>query len=355
MGLMANIAWAQSDASVMDAAAARKLYTEARSIYEAFERDHGGWIETKNGPMHYLRWNPSAEGLTLVWAHGTYDSAYSLTPVIDELNKLDIQVIAIDYYGHGQTPIPQHEVSIYHVADDMVALLNFLEVDKAVIGGHSRGGTIASAFYDSYPERVAGLILEDGGSSLTAHIWDNTSDEELNKRFASIETSAAPTAYETEFDLFYDLVKSDTGTVDPESVYRVFSQCSEGEDRRWGYNRGLAQWLHEDKLANLFTLVRKPSNGPMFQYSTLSFNPLVAYRNLDVPMLVIDAVSENDPYPTTEQTRQLAQMHPDLIEYQIWENTQHHAHYQHPLRFVKEVKSFLERVDNDRDLTVSNR
>ena len=346
IGCIANTVWGKSDHSLMDPTAAENIYAEVLPMYEAFERSHGGWIETRNGPMHYLRWNKSVGGLTLVWAHGTYDSAYSLMPVITELSKTGIEVIAIDYYGHGKTPIPTHEVSIYHVADDMVALLDSLGVDKAVIGGHSRGGTISSAFYDSYPERVLGLILEDGGSSLTANIWDNRSDEELKKRFASIDISATPKPFKTEFDLFYEMVKFNTSTVNPASLYYIFAQSSEGMDGNWYFNRGLAQWLHEDKLVNVLSLIRESSNGPMFQYSTLSFNPMVAYRNLSVPVLIIDAVSDNDPYPTTELNRQLEQLHPDLIEHQLWEQTQHHAHYQHPLRFAREIRLFLDRVRN---------
>ncbi len=350
ISFMANSAWGKSDSSLMDPAVAKKLYAEVRPMYEAFERSHGGWIETRNGPMHYLHWNKAADGMTLVWAHGTYDSAYSLMPVIAELKKMGIEIIAIDYYGHGKTPIPPHEVSIYHVADDMATLLNSLDVDKAIVGGHSRGGTISSAFYDSYPKRVLGLILEDGGSSLTANIWDNKSDEELKKQFASFfDDSAAPKSFETEFDLFYENIKFNTEAVDPTALYSFFSRSSEGEDGRWIVNRGLAQWLHEDKSENMLPLIRESSNGPMFQYSTLSFNPMVAYRNLNVPVLIIEAVSVNDPYPTTDQNRRLQQLHPDLIEHQIWEQTGHFAHYQHPLRFTQEIASFLEHVQNQTD------
>ena len=119
---------------VMDKTKAQELFDQAKTNYEAYELEHGGWIQTKNVRMHYLQWkNPT--GTPLVWANGTFSTAYEMAPVAEQLVKAGYRIIAIDYYGHGQTPIPKHDVSIYHVADDMAALLDSLGIDKAVIGG----------------------------------------------------------------------------------------------------------------------------------------------------------------------------------------------------------------------------
>jgi hypothetical protein len=125
---------AEKATPVMDKTKARELFDQAKTNYEAYELEHGGWIQTKNVRMHYLQWkNPT--GTPLVWANGTFSTAYEMAPVAEQLVKAGYRIIAIDYYGHGQTPIPKHDVSIYHVADDMAALLDSLGIDKAVIGG----------------------------------------------------------------------------------------------------------------------------------------------------------------------------------------------------------------------------
>ena len=99
-----------------------------------------------------------------MWLHGTYGNAYGFVDFAEILVDSGYQVIALDYYGHGQTPLPDHPVSIYHVADDIKVLLDSLQIGRVIIGGLSRGGSIATAFYDEYPERTLALILEDGGS-----------------------------------------------------------------------------------------------------------------------------------------------------------------------------------------------
>lgn len=49
--------------------------------------------------------------------------------------------------------------SIEEMADDAVALLDHLEIDRAVVFGLSMGGTIAQKLVLAYPDRVSALIL----------------------------------------------------------------------------------------------------------------------------------------------------------------------------------------------------
>jgi pimeloyl-ACP methyl ester carboxylesterase len=45
------------------------------------------------------------------------------------------------------------------LAEDVLHLLDRLQIEKAVIGGHSMGGYVALAFARAYPHRLAGLAL----------------------------------------------------------------------------------------------------------------------------------------------------------------------------------------------------
>jgi pimeloyl-ACP methyl ester carboxylesterase len=53
------------------------------------------------------------------------------------------------------------EISIAMAADDVVELLNERGIQKAIIGGISRGGYIALAFAHKYPDRLQALLLFD--------------------------------------------------------------------------------------------------------------------------------------------------------------------------------------------------
>jgi pimeloyl-ACP methyl ester carboxylesterase len=44
---------------------------------------------------------------------------------------------------------------------DLVALLDFLNIDRADVAGHSFGGRVAMAFAALYPERVRNLVIAD--------------------------------------------------------------------------------------------------------------------------------------------------------------------------------------------------
>ena len=45
----------------------------------------------------------------------------------------------------------------------MIAVLDALGLERALVVGHSLGAYIASALAAAHPDRVAGLVLVDGG------------------------------------------------------------------------------------------------------------------------------------------------------------------------------------------------
>ena len=180
---------AQTSSPKGDAVAVRARYQEAKKEYLAFEREHGHYVQTPNVRMHYLTWgNP--KNTPLIWSHGSLAHSYELMDVAKMITEAGYYLIALDYYGHGKTPLPDHEVSVYHSADDILVLMDSLNIKKAIIGGFSRGGFIAAAFYQSYPERVKALILEDGGSVAFNTYYHSLTDQELNQKIKSNLPSA---------------------------------------------------------------------------------------------------------------------------------------------------------------------
>lgn len=72
------------------------------------------------------------------------------------------RVISVDLWGFGQSsPTNGQAVTMSDYADEVKELLDYLNIDSAVIGGESMGGYVALAFLDKYPKQVEGLILSN--------------------------------------------------------------------------------------------------------------------------------------------------------------------------------------------------
>ena len=75
------------------------------------------------------------------------------------------QVVLWDMRGHGQTECPDDQSAYGQdiTVADMVAILDELEIDQAIIAGHSLGGFISLRFNVMHSDRVRALILQGCG------------------------------------------------------------------------------------------------------------------------------------------------------------------------------------------------
>jgi len=72
-----------------------------------------------------------------------------------------VRVLGPDLRGHGRSELPAGPVSMDSHADDLAALLDKLEIERAYIAGMSMGGYVAFAFWRRHAARVRGIILVD--------------------------------------------------------------------------------------------------------------------------------------------------------------------------------------------------
>ena len=83
-------------------------------------------------------------------------------------------VITIDLQGNGRTAdIPERPLSIEQYANDIVALLDFLGIQKADFLGESYGANTAIMIAVTHPELV-GRVAAYGGTFGPAHVAHNT-------------------------------------------------------------------------------------------------------------------------------------------------------------------------------------
>jgi len=332
---------AQVNLSKQDRIHTEKAYQRAKKDFAAFESKHGRTIQTKNVRMHYLTWgNPSNPAL--IWSHGSLLNAYELLPVADSLAKAGFYIVAIDYYGHGSTPIPDHEVSLYHVADDIKYLMDSLKINKAFIGGFSRGGYISTAFYDAYPQRVLGLVLEDGGSVGSNTYYDKLSQQELNKRAKVFDVKThAPwdTTYNSEMDAFNSIYdKNDKG-----NQFENLAIIKKDQVGKWVFYPGLSELFHLRNSQEFLDLTLRPAKIPLFAESIVIMEPKIIFRNLKVPVLIMDPYGKGDENPVEKENQDLQKEHPAFITYIGYKDSGHNVLYEYPPKFTKDVTDFLKR------------
>ena len=71
----------------------------------------------------------------------------------------DHKVIVFDYRGTGKSSKAIQKYSIKMFAEDAATLLDHLDVEQAVVCGHSMGGVVAQQFALDYPYATASLLL----------------------------------------------------------------------------------------------------------------------------------------------------------------------------------------------------
>jgi 3-oxoadipate enol-lactonase len=96
----------------------------------------------------------------LVCVHGAGASSVVFMDTVRRLAPRR-RVVAIDLPGHGQSDRwhPPDDITIDMYRDAVGTVCATLEIDRAILVGHSMGGQIALACAAAWPERVAGLIL----------------------------------------------------------------------------------------------------------------------------------------------------------------------------------------------------
>jgi haloacetate dehalogenase len=103
------------------------------------------------------------EGSPIVLLHGYPQTHYCWRRVAPELARSH-RVVAPDIRGYGQSRAPSggpkgEGYSKREMGADIVAVLDALEIDRATVVGHDRGGRVAYRMALDHPERVERLAV----------------------------------------------------------------------------------------------------------------------------------------------------------------------------------------------------
>lgn len=120
-------------------------------------------VPVSGGELAVGRWGSPGAGSPVLAIHGITANHLAWGTVAPLVAGL---VVAPDLRGRGDSgQLPGPHGMAAHAAD-CVAVLDALGIERAVVVGHSMGGFVASVLAHRHPDRVARLVLVDGGAPL---------------------------------------------------------------------------------------------------------------------------------------------------------------------------------------------
>lgn len=111
---------------------------------------------TANGISHHYEFSGEA-ARTIVFVHGIGSSLGTWATTTPQF--AGFRHLTYDVRGMGESGSEDGPVSLSTWAKDLDALMEALNIPKAIVVGHSMGGAIAQRFTLDHPSRVEGLLL----------------------------------------------------------------------------------------------------------------------------------------------------------------------------------------------------
>lgn len=99
------------------------------------------------------------QGPTVLFIHDCPLNRKMWQPQVDPLVAAGFRVVLIDLRGFGESGLESDQVDIHTYSSDIIGLLNYLGVGRAVVCGLSLGGYILFDLMEKYPQRIAGACL----------------------------------------------------------------------------------------------------------------------------------------------------------------------------------------------------
>lgn len=160
-----------------------------------------------------LAYTDAGLGLPVVLLHGYPFNRTLWNEQVSALSN-SYRAITPDLRGLGESDASAGAATMNRMAQDVAALLDHLEISRAVIGGLSMGGYVALAFYKQFPSRVRALVLADTRAQADTEEGKQTRHQQAEKALAEGMAGIADS-------MLPKLLTPDTVSKRPEVVKRV--------------------------------------------------------------------------------------------------------------------------------------
>jgi pimeloyl-ACP methyl ester carboxylesterase len=159
------------------------------------EKPHMFTSKGNNITLQLAQWGAGEDCILCV--HGMTANCRCWDRLIPALSKHH-RLLGVDLRGRGLSDKPASGYSLEHHVQDLCDLLDNLGLARVTLLGHSLGAYISVVFSALYPDKVAKLILLDGGGQLSIKRWDSIEQvikpslERLEHVVPSFEAYTAP-------------------------------------------------------------------------------------------------------------------------------------------------------------------
>lgn len=117
------------------------------------------------GPIYYATYGDGPPVILLHGGMGNGDHFALQLPALVEAHR----VIVIDSRGHGRSALPKQKLSYRVMAEDVVAVMDALKLERAALVGWSDGGSIALDVAINQPTRVSKLFVVGTNYDASGH------------------------------------------------------------------------------------------------------------------------------------------------------------------------------------------
>jgi len=245
----------------------------------------------------------------VVFLHGFMGSGRDWESVINLLDK-QLSAITIDLPGHGATGAmaEDSDYTLAATAQNIIALLDELQIDKCPLVGYSLGGRLALLLALNYPDRFSHLALESASPGIK-------DAEERSERRAADELLAAGLDQDGDMETFL---------------------------LRWYYQPmfyGLAVHPEFQRL-----LQSRMGNNPLLLAKSLRYMGQGAMEPLwndlgKIAMPTLLITGENDK-KYREIFKEMQKANP-AFRSEALKECSHNAHFMNPKKFAKALGAFL--------------
>jgi 2-succinyl-6-hydroxy-2,4-cyclohexadiene-1-carboxylate synthase len=270
----------------------------------------------------HLNVEERARGEPLLMLHGFTGAASTWSDVASDWDGW--RRIAVDLIGHGASDAPadEHRYTMDSCVADLVALLDALDVPRAMVLGYSMGGRVALKLAAAAPERVAALVLESASPGI----------DEPAARAARVASDRALAA-----DIERDGIEAFVDRWERVPIFATQDRLPEDVRAR----------LRRQRLAN------RPlglANGLRGMGAGAQWSLWHRLHDLTMPALL---VAGEDDAKYSDMARAMASRMP-AATVRIVPGAGHAVHLEHPGAFSDHVKEFLTTCQSDHQTLASS-
>jgi pimeloyl-ACP methyl ester carboxylesterase len=117
------------------------------------------YVESNGIRIHYLEHGKG--GPTLLLMPGLTANCHSFGGLIEAGLSNAIRVIAVDLRGRGLSDHPDTGYSVEEQAADVLGVMDALDLERIVLGGHSYGGLMTYYLAANFPDRISKCVVID--------------------------------------------------------------------------------------------------------------------------------------------------------------------------------------------------